>query len=72
MPKTKDIQMESNKCCLYRIVKDLNLIICYYRGAITLNDMVSLTKKLLADSEFSTEFNVMIDFKDTVLFNGWD
>lgn len=27
--------------------------------------MVSLTKKLLADSEFSTEFNVMIDFKDS-------
>ncbi len=45
----------------YKIISSKKLIIEYYCGKLTIDDVIELNKKVFNDSNFRTNFNVLMD-----------
>ena len=47
----------------YKILPELNLIVCNYQGEISITDVMNLTLAFVKDEQFNSDFNVLIDFR---------
>jgi hypothetical protein len=51
----------------YRILPEKELMVMYLSGRINVEEFIAICNLLIKDPEFNTEFNILIDFKDTTL-----
>lgn len=51
----------------YIIINELNLIIEYYSGSISMEDMIQLKKETTEQRTYSPNFDVIMDFRDSTL-----
>lgn len=47
----------------YKILPELNLIVCNYQGEINITDVMNLTMAFVKDEHFNPDFNILIDFR---------
>jgi len=50
-------------CAHYRIIPELNLVIEYFGGVLTIEDIIN-TKKQEIKENYDPEFNFIVDFRD--------
>jgi hypothetical protein len=50
----------------YKILPEFKLIICNYQGDISVKDVMQLTQTFVGDERFDPEFNVLIDFRNSL------
>lgn len=50
----------------YKILPEFKLIICNYQGDISVKDVMQLTQTFVGDELFDPEFNVLIDFRNSL------
>jgi hypothetical protein len=53
-----------NKYSSYIILKDLNLVIEYYRGQIIIDDIIHLKKNVFSEKNHHYEIKIVMDFRD--------
>jgi hypothetical protein len=49
----------------YKILAELNLIICNFQGDISIREVIDLNLLFMNDPEFDPLFNVMLDFRNS-------
>lgn len=50
----------------YKILPEFKLIICNYQGDISVKDVMQLTQTFVGDELFDPDFNVLIDFRNSL------
>ena len=61
------IMEKETKYLAYKIIPDLKLILEYYSGSVKGDDAIKLRTIQKDDSNYNSEFNVLIDFRDLIL-----
>lgn len=50
--------------CTYKILPEYSMILEKFEGAITIEDSISMTAKLLGDMHYNASYNLLIDLRD--------
>ena len=56
----------------YRVLPDFKIIIEYFNGAITLNDIIENDKNIVIDKQYNLNYNSIIDFRNAQLMLSQD
>jgi len=56
----------------YRVLPDIKIIIEYFNGEITLNDIIENDKNIVIDKHYNLNYNSIIDFRDAQLMLSQD
>lgn len=54
-------QSGSEKVCEFRVMPEISLVVCSYQGAVTMGDLIDITREFMAQPDFDPEFNVCVD-----------
>ena len=49
----------------YTIIPDLKLIITYFEGTVTFNDVIKLNMQFISDKLYDSTFNILMDFRNS-------
>lgn len=52
--------------CTYKILPQFSLILEQFEGAISIDDSIEMTNRLIIDSQYSSLYNILVDLREFI------